>query len=107
MYQQYLIISLYVIFRTLAFNGQLNHSLAKRKSSNYMFLFIVNLQVGPREIGEHILKVRINSILMTIFRSEKLCCHFGVTSQLCVCCVYVRVSIACRVCMPVSVCVCR
>lgn len=50
---------LFMLFLELDFNGQLNCSLVNGISSNCMFLFIVNLQVSPKEIGKHIERARV------------------------------------------------
>lgn len=52
---------LFMLFLELDFNGQLNCSLVNGVSSNCMFLFIVNLQVSPKEIGKHIERARVHS----------------------------------------------
>lgn len=84
MYPQFLIISFDAIFRTVGFNGQLNCSLANKISSNCLFLFIVNLQVRPKEIGKHLERARISTPVRILFsKISKLCCLFGVAAQPC------------------------
>lgn len=84
MYPQFLIISFDAIFRTVGFNGQLNCSLANKISSNCMFLFIVNLQVHPKEIGKHLERARISTPVRILFsKISKLCCLFGAAAQPC------------------------